>query len=64
MHVSNKVYLRIVQQGSGKDGRILKEDILRHVGQPSAPSPPIIDSPKVSVAFDKVEPIRGIRRVR
>lgn len=53
----HKVDLRGVE-GSGKQGRVLKEDILRHIGKiADKPSVPNSTSPK-----DELRPLRGYQR--
>lgn len=50
--------------GSGKDGRVLKEDVLAHLEQPSetgTPSPQALPSQEERVS--RVEPLRGVRAV-
>jgi len=49
-------------QGSGRDGRVMKEDVLKHLNKP--PSNPEQSKPKFTakLAEDKVVPIRGYTR--
>ena len=51
-------------QATGDNGRILKEDILKHLGMAEQPSTQLPPTPKVSAyTVDRVEPIKGIRKV-
>ena len=45
--------------GSGKQGRVLKEDVLRYLDEPLAPIVPAL----VAVANDRREPIVGVRKI-
>jgi len=45
--------------GSGKQGRVLKEDVLRYLEEPLAPITPAL----VAVANDRREPIVGVRKI-
>jgi len=45
--------------GSGKRGRVLKEDVLRHLDKPLAPIGPTL----VAVVQDRREPIVGVRKI-
>jgi 2-oxoisovalerate dehydrogenase E2 component (dihydrolipoyl transacylase) len=45
--------------GSGKQGRVLKEDVLRYLDEPLAPVVPAL----VAVANDRREPIVGVRKI-
>lgn len=52
-------------QGSGPDGRVLKEDILNHIKVPQKSSAPQPVPPPIpsSTSQDKVEAIKGIRKI-
>jgi 2-oxoisovalerate dehydrogenase E2 component (dihydrolipoyl transacylase) len=45
--------------GSGKQGRVLKEDVLRYLDEPLAPIVP----PLVTLGMDRREPIVGVRKI-
>jgi len=45
--------------GSGKQGRVLKEDVLRYLDEPLTPIVPAL----VAVANDRREPIVGVRKI-
>ena len=46
-------------EGSGKQGRVLKEDVLRYLDKPLAPIGPTL----VAVVQDRREPIVGVRKI-
>jgi 2-oxoisovalerate dehydrogenase E2 component (dihydrolipoyl transacylase) len=45
--------------GSGKQGRVLKEDVLRYLDEPLAPIVPAL----VAITSDRREPIVGVRKI-
>ncbi|WP_336273813.1 2-oxo acid dehydrogenase subunit E2 [Vreelandella indica] len=53
--------------GSGKDGRVLKEDVLAHIDQASSSSQTAVNNPAVKNQAEtqapRVEPLRGVRAV-
>lgn len=48
-------------EGTGKDGRILKEDVLAYMKDPSTSRVPIIQAPTLAL-HDKTEAIKGFRK--
>ncbi|MGM0824095.1 MAG: 2-oxo acid dehydrogenase subunit E2 [Pseudomonadota bacterium] len=51
--------------GSGKDGRVLKEDVMAHLDQPAeaAQQAPRTEGGKVGENVPRVEPLRGMRAI-
>ncbi|MGP5310530.1 2-oxo acid dehydrogenase subunit E2 [Vreelandella alkaliphila] len=49
--------------GSGKDGRVLKEDVLAHLNQPSAAPSQAPSQVTQGTQLPRVEPLRGVRAV-
>lgn len=49
--------------GSGKDGRVLKEDVLAHLNQPSAAPSQVLSQVTQGTQLPRVEPLRGVRAV-
>lgn len=49
--------------GSGKDGRVLKEDVLAHLNQPSTAPSQAPSKATQGAQLPRVEPLRGVRAV-
>ncbi|CAH1044755.1 2-oxo acid dehydrogenase subunit E2 [Halomonas sp. TD01] len=49
--------------GSGKDGRVLKEDVLAHLNQPTTAPAQVTTPVTQSAQSPRVEPLRGVRAV-
>lgn len=49
--------------GSGKDGRVLKEDVLAHLNQPSTAPSQAPSKATQEAQLPRVEPLRGVRAV-
>ncbi len=52
-----------VVKGTGKEGRVLKEDLLNHLAGPTEVESTASSAPLFATAADRVEPIKGVRKI-